>query len=388
MRGYQLAMNKLKEKLNNIRSNLSKNKKEKVVKKYLTRVPQTEDRAIKVMKKALVQKENEIVELKSHIKEIEQKKLIKEKDKQIKKEILLSRMIEQALRNQRRIVFKIEDVDKHFKKIGKLPTFLLKSNKIVQQNGKFYPYFWGIELYETDEGNIYWYPLIKSDDNKIVRFKRPSPEFMDMFADPLGLVSQLHSGSIKTNFDFVNGKPVLKMPVYREVETNEKVKVIDLSPQKQKEYEDIIVELREALSKQYSENERLRKMKIAYDNKLAEAEVNTNISKEESKLAMKSLAKLTSPSLRLAEHLLDIITSLPQSKVNQVLLEQQNTNLLELVDNLQSEINSIKKAGSDKYIRGEVLEDIDNTMNYLYKLKSLDNAMAKSTKKPTKEKEK
>ena len=258
-------------------------------------------------------------------------KELKEKAKQIYK-------IQKQLDKRSRVIFQL--------KIDNLPLFFLKSNSTY----KDYKYFWGIELYETDDGYTIFYPLL-TDGKNVVRFKKPATDILDFFKERIGVVKQLNSGKLDSNFD-VNeyGKPVLLLDNEgKDVDSGTKVKIINLSEQERHKYELQISQLNDIINKLYSELEEAKKREVEYKQDLADKEMSLNVSQHEKEIANANLIAVTQKQMSMFKQLTDAMLSLEDVKLSQLLSEDTAKRLFETLQITKDKLDELEREAPQDY---------------------------------------
>lgn len=159
------------------------------------------------------------------------------------------------------------------------PTFFLKSNRPFHKLA-------GIYLHETDNGQLVYYPWVKvKQGHKLIdkRLTCPAFSFNQFFREQVGIVSQIKGGKVDSNFDITaKGEFILKLPdEYVDVETKEKVKLINITDVKKKEYEDKIEGLNDKISELFHRLKQANLKEADYMAKLAEEELRTDVAEKE-----------------------------------------------------------------------------------------------------------
>ena len=261
----------------------------------------------------------------------------------------------------RTLVFKLctkKDIDGV--SLKELPKFFLKSNKVY---GK-YKYFWGFELYETEDGYPIWYVLL-TDGNKVVKFKKPSSEIFDFFKETVGIASQLNGGKFDSNLDIdVDGRPLLLKNNEGKLQGSDtKVKIINLSDQERLEYEKKISELKDMVNRLYAELEDLKTRESLYKKELMDKDLALNVSNKEKEISESRLVAMADKQIRMFKQLADSLLSIQDIKLSQLLDEDLAKRLLRTVEVTRDKLDELQQSGG-------IQDFIEDNRNMIYNIES------------------
>ena len=261
----------------------------------------------------------------------------------------------------RTLVFKLctkKDIDGV--SLKELPKFFLKSNKVY---GK-YKYFWGFELYETEDGYPIWYVLL-TDGNKVVKFKKPSSEIFDFFKETVGIASQLNGGKFDSNLDIdVDGRPLLLKNNEGKLQGSDtKVKIINLSDQERLEYEKKISELKDMINRLYAELEDLKTRESLYKKELMDKDLALNVSNKEKEISESRLVAMADKQIRMFKQLADSLLSIQDIKLSQLLDEDLAKRLLRTVEVTRDKLDELQQSGG-------IQDFIEDNRNMIYNIES------------------
>ncbi len=231
-------------------------------------------------------------------------------------------------------------------KDDELPKFFLKSNKVFDS----YKYFWGIDIYETDDGYIVWYPLL-TDGKKVVRFKRPARDFKDFFKEKIGIVQQIKGGKLDSNFDLDEyGNPVLLLDDRGEsYDSDTKIKVVNLADQERFQYEQQIAQLKDMINKLYTELEEAKKREVEYKNELKEKEVALSVSQYEKDILNSNSIQIMNKQMAMFKQLTDSLLTVQDTKLQQILTEDMVDRLRMALDVARDELDEYRTQTPDEY---------------------------------------
>jgi len=283
----------------------------------------------------------------------EEFKQLKEKAKEMYK-------VQKQIDKKKRVIFRIYSDDRNFQ----LPMFFLKSNKTYDP----YKYFWGVELYETDDGYVIWYPLL-TDGKKVVRFKKPATRFDDFFKEKIGIVRQLNSGKLDSNFDVDEyGNPVLLLDNEGyDAESNTRIKIVNLSDQERQKYEMKIAQLKDMINQLYTELEEAKKREVEYKQELADKEMALNVTKHENDIASANLVAMAEKQMSLFKQLTDALLSIQDIKLSQILTEDMVNRLRETVEITRDKLDEVERQTPEDF--KDKLKDMYST--FMAKLNKL-----------------
>lgn len=291
-------------------------------------------------------------------------KLTKKKDEKIQEKRQLE--ISDELKKQRKyldVVKKSRTLKLKLHGLKKYPVFFLRNNKA------FYT-FMGVYLQETEDGHILWYPWLRTPDRKDVKFNKPAYDFYDFFKEKIGIVSQIKGGKVDSNFDTdENGKPILRKDKTIKTEDGKKYKVIDLSDQERREYEQTIETLKANRNELYSQLIDAKKIISQYEKKIADLEVDNYTANMEKDIWASTIAAEAKQKPEAIQQVADVLSTIQDIKVQQILESRMNQTLLESVAKIRQKyseaVNKAENEIEESKQRALVQESIGAAMRSL-----------------------
>ena len=285
-------------------------------------------------------------------------------------------------KKRRRLILEI-------KNLRPLPVFYLRDNKTIDE----FKYLYGFEIEESEEGYIYWRPILSSTpDARGKKFRvdtMVSGAFEEMFKENVGIVSQMFGGKVDTNFiidkdgnaKLLPSQSTMAYIVMQSLKSSGKKKgkkedqgdpdfIIPgpLDDVDKIAYETIIAKLRSRLSRLQSELRDLKMKQVEYENKIEDMKLSVETLKKQRDTYMATLLAVLEKVKGYTRELSKLMVGYQDTELMAILSNSLNFRLMQEIDKLKDEVQELRNIPNREIIREEMKEDMELTTNILERL--------------------